>query len=616
MATTAQAVVLYCEKHPTEEVDMYCRRCKTPACTTCLRTLHNDHEFDTIVTYSKRLASDRERFLKDLTAKYQRKRKPKRRKFYKVKCHNDHVLTCNVKLLEERRTILHSIIDELIDNDMKTCQTNNATLTEDLDKLKQKETKTDDKIRVMLTTFEKTTMTGLDIIEYYDTLSSLVERMESDVDIAKYRDMLVYREGEVDKGQLQRMVGDVKEVKKESENDKPVTANTEPKKQAIAKTELKEQDIAKTEPKKQAIAKTEPKKQAIAETELKEQDIAKTEPKKQAIAKTEPKKQAIGDSKPVVQKATTTFFSLFRSKKNVQELKKTSELKEIEKVTESDETKKVSERKEAEKVTETHKAKKAPGSRDYLSAFRYNESTVWEIRPVSNDEAWIKYEEMDQIIILNKRGQVKDTVPHETENYSFFVNNDKNFISADYTKQVIVSIEHSAKTSNIMNTSPLYPLGVGQALNGNILVTLVDEWEFTRTADSQRKVQMITPGGDLLHTYEYGEDGLTPIFTSSWRPTQSFNSNVCAINLYGDYRGDVCVFYEDGGLKFVYSGHGGEFGPHDVCCDFLCNIICTNVLDDSVHVIDSDGVFLKYLLTSDTCVPEPTAVALYRDSLG
>ena len=609
MANAAQAVVLYCEKHPTEEVDMYCRRCKTPACTACLRTFHNDHEFDTIAKYSKRLASDRERFLKDLTAKYERKRKPKRRKFHEVKCHNDHVLSCNVKLLEERRAKLHSIVDELIDNGMKTCQTNNAKLTADLDKLKQKETETDDKIQEMLTTFEKTTMTGLDIIEYYDRLRSLVESMESDLDVAKYRDMLVYREGEVDRGQLQRMVGDVKEVKKESENDKPVTAKTEPQKQAIVETEPKKQDIENTEPKKQVIAKMELKKQAIAETKPKEQDIENTEPMKQAKA----------DSNHAEQKEARTFFSVFRSKKNVKEFKKVSEPKGIEKFTESDETKKASESKEIVKVTETLKAKKASGSRDQLSAFRYNESIVWDIRPVSHDEAWIKYKEIDQFMLLNKSGQVQDTVPYTANYRSFFVMNDKDFISYHHGKQVVVSIEHSGETSTIMNTSPLYPVHVGPALNGNILVTLADGEELTRTADSQRKVQMITPGGEMLHTYEFGEDCLTPIFTAPFRPTQNFNSNVCVINQYdtadGNARSDVCVFYEDGGLKFVYSGHGGEFYPTDICCDSLCNVICTNILDSSVYVIDSDGAFLEYLLTRDTCVTMPSAVALYRDAL-
>ena len=576
---SAQSAMLLCLKHTTEEMDMYCHRCKKATCTKCMAGDHLGHDVDTIAKFSRRLTNNRDGFLEELTAKYQMKRKPKLRKFREVRCRNEHVLSNNVTSLEERRENLHTLVDELIDKDINRCRDHSTKLTEEIAKTEQKHAETDDKIQEMISTFAKTTMTGLDIIEYYDKLRSLVEQMESEVDIAKYRDMLVYREGEVDRGQLQHMVGDVKEAKKESENDKPVNAKTEPKKQGIAKIE----------------------------------------PRKQAIAKTEPTKQAIADSKPAEQQATTTFLCIFAAKKNVQEFKKVSEPKEIEKIMETDEKKKVSESKKVEKITETHKAKKASGSRDQLSAFRYNESCVYDIRPVSHGEAWIKYEKIGQLTLLNRSGQVKDTVPKEKGNNRFCVTNDKRFISSDYTKQVVVSIEHSGKTSTILSTSPLYPLDIGPALNGNILVTLVDEWEFTRTADSQRKVQMITSGGDLLHTYEFGEDCATPIFTAPFRPTQNFNSNLCAINQYktaaGVYRGDVCVFYEDGGLKFVYSGHGGAFGPNDVCCDSLCNIICTNVCDRSVHVIDSDGVFLEYLLTSDTCVPRPTAVALYRDAL-
>ena len=538
---------------------------------------HLGHDVDTILKFSRKLTNNRDGFLEELTAKYQMKRKPKLRKFQEVKCRNEHVLSNNVTSLEERRKNLHTFIDELIDKDVNRCHDHSTKLAKEIEKTEQKHTKTDDKIQEMLSTFEKTTMTGLDIIEYYDKLSSLVERMQSDVEIAKYRDMLVYREGEVDRGQLQRMVGDVEEIKKESENDKPVTANTEPKKQAIAKTELTEQDIAETKPKTQAIT----------------------------------------DSKPAEQKATSTFFSLFGPRKNVQQLKKVSETKKTEKDAESDEAKKLWESKEVEKVTETHKVKKASGSRDQLSTFRYDESPVWVICPVSNDKAWIKYNTIDKFTLMTRSGQVQDTF--QTSNHSFFMMDNKNFISADYKKQVVVSIEHSGKTSNIMNTSPFHPFHAGPALNGNILVTLVDKFEYTRTADSQRKVQMITPGGDLLHTYEFGEDCATPIFTVPWKLTQNFNSNVGAINLYetasGDDRGDVCVFYEDGGLKFIYSGHSGGFLPTDICCDSLCNIICTNTFDRSVHVIDSDGVFLEYLLTRDTCVPQLTAVALYRDAL-
>ena len=451
--------------------------------------------------------------------------------------------------------MLHTIIDELIDKDVKRCHNHSTKLMEDLEQIEQKHTETDDKIQEMLTTFEKTTMTGLDIIEYYDKLSSLVEKMEANVDIAEYRDMLIYQEGEVDRRQLQRMVGDVKEIKKESSSSERVEVL------ANAKPENDKPVTAKMEPKKQATAKSEPAKHVIK------------------------------------QPATAQFFSLFRSKNVL-----------------------ISEPNKIEKVTETDKAKKVSESPDQLSAFCHNRSPVHCIRAVSQDKVWVKYYEKDQFRLLNKSGEVQDIVPYPTTNQTFFVMNDKGFISSHYENQVVVSIDHFGKiTGVIMNTSPLFPAFVGPALSGNILVTLIDNLALTRTVKSKRKIQMITPAGGLLHTYEFGDDETTPLFSFPANLIQNFNFNVCVINGYqtadDSIRGNVCIFYEDGGLKFLYSGQDGDFRPVDICCDSLCNIICVSDLDDSVHVIDSDGAFLKYMLTSDTCVPGPTSIALYNDTL-
>ena len=472
----AQAAMLYCEKHPSEEEDIYCRRCKIPACTTCLREDHSDHEFDTIAKLSRKLTNNRDTFMKDLTAKYERKEKPKSRKIREVKCRNTNVRSNNVNALEKRREQLHSIVDELIDKQVNKCQTHNDQFGNDVDRLERKHNESDGKIKRMLTTFENTTMVGLDIIEYYEKLSSLVEEEEAALDVEKHCDRLVYREGEVDQGGLQRMVGEVEE------------------------------------------------------------------------------------------------------------------------------------------------AERIPGSPEQVSAFRYKESAVCDIRPVSHDDAWITFPD-GKFTLLKNDGHLQDSVPIPTGNISFFVTDDNSFISADYHKQVVVRIDHAGRTTNIMTTSPLRPLSVGPALNGNILVTLVDEVSDTRTAESQCQVQMVTSAGEVLHTYEFGEDGSSPAFTRPICPTQNYNSNVCVINILEiapkKYIGSECVFHEDGGMKFVYSSNGKEFYPQDICCDSLCNIICTSNKPNnfSVHIINSEGTFMKHLFTNDTCLPRPSTVALYKDVL-
>ena len=476
-APHAQAVMSYCVKHPSEEKDMYCRRCKIPACTACLRESHSDHEFDTIAKISRRLTNNRDGYLKDLTSKYETKRKPRIRKFREIKCRNKNVLSNNVNSLEKRRQQLHGIVNELIDKEVKKCKSHNDKLANDIGILERNHIENDTQIQKMLTTFENTTMVGLDIIEYFEKLSSLVESVEADVKVEEYSDRLIYREGEVDQGGLQRMVGEMEE------------------------------------------------------------------------------------------------------------------------------------------------AKRVPGSPEQVSAFRYKDIAVHTIRPVSHDEAWMTNIRDNNIILINKSGHTQDTVPQLTDRASFFLAGDISFISTQYNQKFVVRIDHSGKITNVMTTSPLRPVDVGPALDGNILVTLVDEDSFTRTAESQRKIQMVTSAGEVLHTYEFGEDGSSPVFTKLGQPTQNYNSNVCVLNSFEiapkKYNGNVCVFHEDGGMKFVYSGNGEEFNPQDMCCDSLCNIICTNNVPrkSSVHIIDSEGVFLKHLFTTDTCLPRTASVALYKDVL-
>ena len=93
----------------------------------------------------------------------------------------------------------------------------------------------------------------------------------------------------------------------------------------------------------------------------------------------------------------------------------------------------------------------------------------------------------------------------------------------------------SGEETTILSRSPLFPLDVGHA---KILVSLIDELSATRTEQSQRKVQMLSPGMEVLRTYEFGKDGLTPVLTAPFRLTQNYNSNVCFIDKYKTEQND------------------------------------------------------------------------------
>ena len=473
--TAAQAVMLFCTQHTTEEIDMYCHQCKKATCTTCMTEDHLGHKMETIAKFSRKLTNSRERFHGDLAVTYERKRRRKARKFREVKCQNDNVLSNNVKSLEERREQLHKVVDELIDKELNTCQSHNIELVEKLESIEKKHVDEYDKVEKMLTVFENTTMTGLGIIEYYQDLKTQVERMESDVDVENCYDKLVFREGEVDKKEIHRMVGEVKE---------------------------------------------------------------------------------------------TTSLSR---------------------------------------------------STEMLSSFCYKQSTVQNVFPISPGQAWVVYKGNKQFMLMDRIGQHNESVPKKSENIGFIANDDNSFIHADYNDKTVLRISHSGKTTKIMNTSPLLPGEVGKALYGNILVTLFDKWSRSRTEESRRKVVMLTQGGEPLHEYEFDDDGVTPVLSFPFAPTQNLNSDVCVANFYATapqkHKGNVCVFFEDGGLKFVYCGQREDFYPQGICCDSSCNILCIDKSDGSVHIINSEGMFMKNLFSSESSVQRPFSIALHRSVL-
>ena len=253
-----------------------------------------------------------------------------------------------------------------------------------------------------------------------------------------------------------------------------------------------------------------------------------------------------------------------------------------------------------------------------ISSFQHKDLKVHTISPISCEEAWITYQNAEEFTLLRQDGHHTESVPKRTGSYSFIIRNDS-FLLCNPGGNNILKIETSGKISELINFAPLLPGIIGNTLSDNVLVSLVDEPSGSRTEKSQRKVQMMSLSGGVLHTYEYGVDGNTAMLTLPCGLIMNYNSDVCVVNQYevakDDWRIHVCVFYEDGGLKLVYSGHDGEFCPSGICCDSLCNIICVNLVKNTIHVISSEGVFVKYLFTRDTCIPRPSSLALHRGVL-
>ena len=253
-----------------------------------------------------------------------------------------------------------------------------------------------------------------------------------------------------------------------------------------------------------------------------------------------------------------------------------------------------------------------------ITSFKHRTTSAHTICPVSAEEAWITYYDERKFELMRPNGHRTKKVKKDTKRHSFILQNDV-FLLCNEDERNILKIDMVGNKKVWMNLSPLQARFIGQALHSNILISLSDVESGSRTNASQRRVQMVSPVGEVLHTYEFGKDGATSVLISPNRVTQNYNSDVCIVNRYeganGKWLGEVYLYYADGGLKCVYKGCGAYFDPAGICCDPLCNIICANYSDDSVHILENNGSFVKYLFTSESCVPDPISLTLQNGVL-
>ena len=120
------------DKIKNEEMNSDCKKCKKRICTECPNSKENDHDVGSVSNTNKTLATNHETLLTSLTFEYDRKRKQVNRQFLEVRTRNEVLHSRNVTSLKARRETLHRLVDELIDEDLITCHSQNSQITDEL----------------------------------------------------------------------------------------------------------------------------------------------------------------------------------------------------------------------------------------------------------------------------------------------------------------------------------------------------------------------------------------------------------------------------------------------------------------------------------------------------
>ncbi|XP_062576217.1 uncharacterized protein LOC134238110 [Saccostrea cucullata] len=165
--------------------------------------------------------------------------------------------------------------------------------------------------------------------------------------------------------------------------------------------------------------------------------------------------------------------------------------------------------------------------------------------------------------------------------------------------EVNINCEHSVRFSRGEINNDILQSTIGKTLD------LCDI-----NSHSRRLLRHITVTGDIIHEYEYQEDGHSRLFTLPGTVTQNSNRDICVVNRTSFTTGQIVILsLSEISLSWTKSDRG-LYKATDVVCDSLCNILVTDKNNKQIHLLSSDREFLKLLLT-DNEVNRPVRFVLF-----
>ncbi|KAK3102888.1 hypothetical protein FSP39_014713 [Pinctada imbricata] len=207
--------------------------------------------------------------------------------------------------------------------------------------------------------------------------------------------------------------------------------------------------------------------------------------------------------------------------------------------------------------------------------------------------------------LIESTGDILKTM--KTPCTDLIVLNSGEFVLIDKVKCNVSVLTEDENMITTIDTEPLHPTCINKADNYDILVTLRDNGDrFNLVPTSRRVVQRMTLTGEVLHTYEFREDGETRLFTWPLMAVENNNMDICVVNRLSDNRAELVVLHKDGSVRFVFEDDGlktQNFFPIDVECDSKCRILFTEYYSRAIHMLSPEGMYLCTLCQYDQLLP-------------
>ncbi|KAJ8301021.1 hypothetical protein KUTeg_022540 [Tegillarca granosa] len=250
-----------------------------------------------------------------------------------------------------------------------------------------------------------------------------------------------------------------------------------------------------------------------------------------------------------------------------------------------------------------------------MSSFSIIAECVQSICSLSDDSAIINYYMRCDCDVVSVDEQVKNTFKFDFLPGDIKMTSHDNIIVTDNRKPLLHKLTTKGVKTQTISTSPLRPVALCEATDGNLLVSLVDKPSHKVGKSSRRLVSRITMDGNTIESYEY--QNTSRLFTWPHGVSENINKDICVVDRTSKTSGRLVVVDNKGKLRYTYDGQklNHSFYPRDVKCDKSGHVIVNDRNNIKVHILDLNGQFIRYIADENILKDNPICLELDKNDI-
>ncbi|XP_078341716.1 uncharacterized protein LOC144627783 [Crassostrea virginica] len=233
---------------------------------------------------------------------------------------------------------------------------------------------------------------------------------------------------------------------------------------------------------------------------------------------------------------------------------------------------------------------------EVLNTIKMGHSRLRSVTCLNEEQIWTSGETAD-IKCFNIQGVLQKTIKTKSGKYplDIAVERDGALLYTDWQTRTVYKVKNG-QTEEIITLQGWIPSQLCVTSSGNLLATMYND-------DTTQLSKVVRYSGSTLkQTIQFDEKG-QPLYSGNNAIkyiSENRNLDICV----ADWKADaVVVVNQAGKLRFRYTGHPSPvnskpFVPRGITTDSQSRILTVDRDNNSIHILDADGQFLRYI---DNC---------------